>query len=83
MVYYYLRPITGAWEVQMETVRSPKPSTYEISGPVCLMILFILVMALLTGCANLTVVRLAEMCHAAEGHPAVTFSSESGKVDCR
>lgn len=67
-------------------VRQPKQSTYAISGPVCLLFLGILVAAcfgLLGGCANATVVKLAEMCHAEQGRPAVSFSGESGKVDCR
>ena len=66
----------------METVRSPKRSTYEISGPICIMILLILVLALLTGCANVTVIKLAEMCHSNEGKPTVSFTGETGKVDC-
>jgi len=67
----------------METVRSPKQSTYAISGPVCIMILLILILALITGCANVTVVKLAELCHAHDGKPSVTFSSESGKAECK
>lgn len=67
----------------METLKSPKQSTYEISGPVCLLILFMLAMALCTGCANVTIVKLAEMCHSHEGKPSVTFSGETGKSECK
>lgn len=37
----------------------------------------------LTGCANVTVVKLAELCHTNSGHPSVTFAGESGKVECK
>ena len=36
-----------------------------------------------TGCTNLTVVKLAELCHAEAGKPAASFNGSSGKVDCR
>ena len=43
----------------------------------------IVAMVLLTGCTNMTVVKLAEMCHAEQGKPAASFNGSTGKVDCR
>jgi hypothetical protein len=77
-----LRPITGL-EAQMEQVRHPKQSTYEVSSGLFLFAALIVILAMLTGCGNMTVVKLAEMCHSHEGKPAATFNGDSGKVECR
>ena len=44
---------------------------------------FIFLMALITGCTNATVIKLADMCHQHEGKPSVTFSGDTGKVACQ
>jgi uncharacterized protein YceK len=67
----------------MEACRSPKQSTYESASCVCLLFVLILIAALLSGCANVTVVKLAELCHANSGKPSITFAGESGKADCK
>lgn len=59
-----------------------KPFT-GLTKALVFLVLVILLMAIITGCANVTVVRLAEMCHSNSGHPNTTFAGESGRVDCR
>lgn len=66
----------------METVRSPKKSTYDIGSGAAMLAFLIILIVMITGCANVTVVKLAEMCHMHEGKPSVSFVGESGKVDC-
>lgn len=46
-------------------------------------VLAILLLAVITGCANVTVVKLAELCYGAQGKPATSFVGESGRVDCK
>jgi hypothetical protein len=67
----------------METVRHPKQSTYEVSTGLLMLAALIVILAMLTGCGNMTVVKLAQMCHDHEGRPAATFNGDSGKVECR
>lgn len=60
--------------------------TKPFSGLAKAVVFFILVLFLIvaaTGCANVTIVKLAELCHAHDGKPSVTFSGESGKADCK
>lgn len=55
-------------------------------GPVLIALLvFIIIAASCAGCANATVVKLAEMCYGAanSGKPSVSFVGESGRVDCK
>jgi hypothetical protein len=36
-----------------------------------------------TGCTNMTIVKLAEMCFDAAGKPVSSFNGSSGKVECK
>lgn len=47
------------------------------------LVVFVTAVAHLTGCANVTVTQLADRCYVNGGKASVTFSGDTGKVDCR
>jgi hypothetical protein len=67
----------------VEPVRNPKPNTYEVSTGLLLFAALIIILAMATGCANVTVVKLAQMCHSHDMKPTATFAGDTGKVDCK
>lgn len=67
----------------MEPIRRTKKSSYDIASACAMLAAIIIILVMATGCANVTVVKLAEMCHAHEGKPTITFFGESGKAECK
>lgn len=81
--------IKGRLGVKVETINrteSVKPMSWGMSALIALMVFLVLAaVALLSGCANVTVIKLAEMCYgaASNGKPTVSFVGESGRVECK
>lgn len=66
------------------SIKGKQPMGWGKAALIALVVwLFLAAVALLSGCANVTVVKLAELCHANEGHPNSTFTTDTGKVDCK
>lgn len=67
----------------METTRQTKKSTYDIGSACAMLAVIIILIVMTTGCTNMTVVKLAEMCHAEHMKPNTSFNGSTGRVDCK